>query len=136
MCMAMTETKFKIYNAVYDFIQKNHYSPTMREICDQVGLKSTSTAYMHIMNLIEDGFLEGRVNEGSARTITLPKEKYEMIFWKDLLCLPEDNKEVLVKYKDKMYTAVRIKDRWEIYTKNGTERVNISRVTGWAEMPE
>ena len=43
------------YNTVYEFIKKyiteNGYSPSVREICANCGIKSTATAYQYINKL-------------------------------------------------------------------------------------
>ena len=46
---------------VYDFIRQRTeegFAPTVREICSQVGFKSTSTAHRYIASLTKKGLIE------------------------------------------------------------------------------
>ena len=58
----------EILNYIDNTIKKNGYSPTVREICEAVGLKSTSTVQYHLKKLIELGFLNK--SENISRSIT------------------------------------------------------------------
>lgn len=59
----------EIYNCIVDFIKKNKFSPSVREICEMVGFKSTSSAYSHLKRLQ----IEGKIsfNDESPRTIAV-----------------------------------------------------------------
>lgn len=59
----------KIYDFLVQFITENGYSPTIREICDGVGLHSTSTVYHHLMTLEIMGKIH--MKECKPRTISL-----------------------------------------------------------------
>lgn len=41
----------RVYNFIVEFIKKNGYSPSVREICMGTGLKSTSSVYNHLLTL-------------------------------------------------------------------------------------
>ena len=58
----------EILNYIDKTIKSNGYSPTVREICEAVGLKSTSTVQYHIKKLINLGFLNK--SENISRSIT------------------------------------------------------------------
>ena len=58
----------EILNYIDNTIKRNGYSPTVREICEAVGLKSTSTVQYHLKKLIELGFLNK--SENISRSIT------------------------------------------------------------------
>ena len=58
----------EILNYIDKTIKSNGYSPTVREICDAVGLKSTSTVQYHLKKLIDLGFLNK--SENISRSIT------------------------------------------------------------------
>ncbi len=58
----------EILNYIDKIIKSNGYSPTVREICEAVGLKSTSTVQYHIKKLIDLGFLNK--SENISRSIT------------------------------------------------------------------
>lgn len=38
----------RVYGFIVDFVKKNGYAPTIREICDGTGISSTSSVYMHL----------------------------------------------------------------------------------------
>lgn len=55
--------------AVFEFIKKRleeGFAPTVREICEEFGYKSTSTAHRRIQALTEAGFLEKGNNQNRA----------------------------------------------------------------------
>ena len=58
----------EILNYIDKTIKSNGYSPTVREICEAVGLKSTSTVQYHLKKLIDLGFLN--ISENISRSIT------------------------------------------------------------------
>ena len=58
----------EILNYIDNTIKRNGYSPTVREICEAVGLKSTSTVQYHLKKLIDLGFLNK--SENISRSIT------------------------------------------------------------------
>ena len=58
----------EILNYIDKTIKSNGYSPTVREICGAVGLKSTSTVQYHLKKLIDLGFLNK--SENISRSIT------------------------------------------------------------------
>ncbi len=57
----------KIFNYIKFFIDKSGYPPTVRDICDAVGLKSTSTVHGHLIRLEKKGLL--RRDESKPRAI-------------------------------------------------------------------
>ena len=63
------------YNTVYEFIKKyiteNGYSPSVREICANCGIKSTATAYQYINKLNEQGLIKKSGNK--KRAVSLKK---------------------------------------------------------------
>ena len=62
----------KIYDFVVEYILEHKYPPSIREICDGVGFKSTSTAHYHLQKMIAVGMLETDAAEGSPRAIRVP----------------------------------------------------------------
>lgn len=59
----------RVYNFIVEFIGKNGYAPSVREICSGVGLKSTSTVYGHLLALENEGKIE--MKENVTRAIKL-----------------------------------------------------------------
>ncbi len=58
----------EILNYIDTTINSKGYSPTVREICEAVSLKSTSTVQYHLKKLIELGFLNK--SDNISRSIT------------------------------------------------------------------
>ena len=64
----MTRKQQEIYDYIAEYIAQHSYPPSVREICDGVGLRSPSTVHFHLQNMEEKGFL---VKDGKARALTL-----------------------------------------------------------------
>lgn len=60
------ETRQKVYDYLIEYIKDHCYAPSIREICDGVGLKSTSSVYEHLSKLEEEGKIEMRGNSPRA----------------------------------------------------------------------
>ena len=60
----------EILNYMNKTINTKGYSPTVREICEAVGLKSTSTVQYHLKKLINLGYL----NKSNPDSISLRLE--------------------------------------------------------------
>lgn len=60
------ETRQRIYEFLMEFMIKNGYAPTVREIADGVGLKSTSSAYTHLLKLHDMGKIHMEGNKPRA----------------------------------------------------------------------
>lgn len=60
----------EVYAFLSDFTAKNGYSPTVREICAAVGLKSTASVYRHLESLRDEGMIS--MDESKKRAISLP----------------------------------------------------------------
>lgn len=43
---------------IKNFMLENHVTPTIREICEGLGITSTSSAYVHFKNLMNLGYIE------------------------------------------------------------------------------
>lgn len=69
-----------VYNSIVEFVSKNGYPPTIREICKHVNLGSTSSVEYHLKKLEESGKIKRDVNKNRAielvdkniSSITLP----------------------------------------------------------------
>ena len=71
----MTNKQKIIYEAIQEFLEINGYSPTIRELCDLLDLKSTATMFVHLRKMKAKGVLDYK--EGSSRTIVLNKVEEE-----------------------------------------------------------
>lgn len=63
------ERQQDIYDFLVQYITKNGFSPSMREICDGTDIKSTSSVYDYLCLLEMNGKIEVRYN--TARAIRL-----------------------------------------------------------------
>lgn len=48
----------KVYNFIIDYVGEHLYSPSVREICNGTGLRSTSSVYAHLLALENEGFIK------------------------------------------------------------------------------
>lgn len=71
----MTERQHEILLTINKYIEKEGISPTVREICDITGLKSTSTVHEHIKKLERQGYIH--MIKGSPRSMRIVKEHLE-----------------------------------------------------------
>lgn len=67
----LTKKQEKLYLAIKNFIGKNGYAPTIREINEIINIKSTSTTFTKLLQLQKKGYIT-YIN-GKARTIKLLK---------------------------------------------------------------
>lgn len=82
----LTQKKDKqseIYNYIKDQVQSKGYPPSVREICEAVGLKSTSTVHGHLERLEKKGFI--RRDPTKPRAIELLKDN---VIRKELIDIP------------------------------------------------
>ena len=65
-----TDKRERILEYIIQFTRENGYSPSVREICEGVGLASTATVHYHLNALRQEGSInmDGKKN----RTISLP----------------------------------------------------------------
>ena len=69
--MARTSNKREqILNFLTQFMNEHGYAPTVREICNAVGLQSTATVHYHLNALSDAGLIE--MDEMKKRAISLP----------------------------------------------------------------
>lgn len=59
----------KILAFVNDFVQENGYAPSIREIGQAVGLRSTASVSYHLENLREQGLLRAAGGKGAKRAV-------------------------------------------------------------------
>ena len=58
--MKSDDRQSQIMMYISDYLAKNGYPPTVREICQGVGLKSPSTVHGYLLKLEERGLIERR----------------------------------------------------------------------------
>ena len=78
------EMQQRIYQFILSYIGEHGYAPSVRDICDEVGLKSPSTVHFHLKNLAELGYIENGafksraivpVDRGAVKAAPKPSEK-------------------------------------------------------------
>lgn len=65
----------QIYQFIVKYITDIGYAPTIKEICNVVGLKSTSSVYNHLVQLETDGKIE--MKSYSPRAIKVMGYQYK-----------------------------------------------------------
>ena len=65
-----SDTRARIRQFIIDYISSNGYPPTVREIGDGVGLKSTSSVHNHLHTMRLMGVIEGEIDK--PRAIRVP----------------------------------------------------------------
>lgn len=65
----LSKMQQKIYDFIADFIRRQGYPPSVREIGDAVGLKSPSTVHFHLKHMEELGVLQKNAGKGRAMTL-------------------------------------------------------------------
>lgn len=58
MARALTPRQESVLHYMVDITQKRGYPPSIREICDAVGLSSTSTVFKHLESLEDKGYIK------------------------------------------------------------------------------
>ena len=70
-----TQMTDRIYEYLQTVIPQQGYAPSVREICEAVGLKSPSTVHFHLKRLQERGLIEKGSFKGRAIVLTGQREK-------------------------------------------------------------
>lgn len=65
----MTNTEKLILEKIIDFIDENEYPPSVRELCELLGGKSTGTVHHHLKNMKSKGIIDYK--EKASRTIKI-----------------------------------------------------------------
>jgi len=73
-----TQMTDRIYEYLQTVIPQQGYAPSVREICEAVGLKSPSTVHFHLKRLQERGLIEKGDFKGRAIVLTDRQEKNQV----------------------------------------------------------
>lgn len=68
--------KEKVLKAIVDYISEHQYPPSVRELCDLTGLKSTSSVNGYVTKLLEEGKLETDCGIGCSRALRVLGYKF------------------------------------------------------------
>ncbi|MCI2057212.1 MAG: transcriptional repressor LexA [Oscillibacter sp.] len=66
----LSKMQQKIYDVIVQRIRDQGYPPSVREIGEEVGLKSPSTVHFHLKHLEEAGYIEKGAGKGRALALT------------------------------------------------------------------
>ena len=70
------EIREKILAAIISYIEEHGYAPTVREIGEMVGLKSTSSVHRYLSIMLNNGIIETDCGLGVPRAIRVPGYKF------------------------------------------------------------
>lgn len=74
--IGLTEKQEKVLIVIQEYIKTYKMSPTIRELCDLVGIKSTSTMWGYIKRLQKRGYID--MINFSPRSIKIEKNGIEI----------------------------------------------------------
>ena len=75
----LTQADYRIRDYIVEYITEHGYSPSIREIADSTGYKSSSTVQTHMVRLFKHGQIETDAGIGSPRCIRVPGYRFEKI---------------------------------------------------------
>lgn len=78
--MRNTDVKVtEVYNYVKNYLEQNSFPPSVREICAEVGIKSTATAYAYLEKLQKQGLITKTPDKKRAFSLTQKTNTFESI---------------------------------------------------------
>lgn len=75
----ITEKQQKILNFIRNYIKEQGFPPSVRDICQGVGLRSPSSVHGHLKTLQRAGYLERKDGKTRSLNLTAPSEKPQNI---------------------------------------------------------
>ncbi|MCC8097829.1 MAG: transcriptional repressor LexA [Eubacterium sp.] len=66
----LTSKQQRVYDYIKKYIEEYNIPPTIREICDSVGLASSSTVHAHLSNLEKKGYIVSKKSKNRYMEIT------------------------------------------------------------------
>ncbi len=68
----LTKKQSEALNVIREFLATHNYAPSYRDIMKAMGIKSPATAYAHVQQLKEKGYI--RIRDGEMRSVELTKK--------------------------------------------------------------
>lgn len=65
----LTEKQQNVYESIMKYQRINGFAPTIREICNMVGMASTSSVFTHLKSLEEKGYIVRKTDSSRAIAI-------------------------------------------------------------------
>lgn len=59
----------KVFNCIAEYIKEHNYPPSIRELCELTGIKSTSSVHRYVCDLIQKGKIETDSKIGTSRAL-------------------------------------------------------------------
>ncbi len=72
------QTADKVFDFIVNYLQENGFSPSVRDICKGIGVKSTSTVHNHLNRLQSEGRIT--YSDGKRRAIVIPDQDLHMSY--------------------------------------------------------
>lgn len=112
--MSRTSNKAElILNFVNQFVQENGYSPSVREIGQAVGLRSTASVSYHLRSLQEKGILQSPGAKGRKRALATGARPGQIpvvgVVTAGMPILAVENQEGTMPWKDPGCFALRVR---------------------------
>lgn len=73
----LTNKQEEVLVSIKKYIAKNGYAPTVREICEDLDLRSPATAFVHLKHLINKGYISQTNSKFRTLEIKVPNEFIE-----------------------------------------------------------
>lgn len=73
----LTNKQEEVLVSIKKYIAKNGYAPTVREICEDLDLRSPATAFVHLKHLITKGYISQTNSKFRTLEIKVPNEFIE-----------------------------------------------------------
>lgn len=102
-----------ILNYINEFIRENGYSPSVREIGEAVGLRSTASVSYHLQALQDQGKLQAAGTKGSKRSLVTGAKPGQIpiigVVTAGLPILAVENQEGTMAWQDPKCFALRVR---------------------------
>lgn len=72
----LNEKELEVLNVIVEYIKQNEYAPSVREIGDIVGFKSSSTVHSYLKSLQDKGYIERKENFPRALRVIKSGESF------------------------------------------------------------
>ena len=73
----LTKKQEQVLTCIKKYIAEHGYSPSVREVCDLMGLSSTATVFVHMRHLMNKGYLKQTDNKFRTLEVLVPNEYIE-----------------------------------------------------------
>lgn len=70
----LTAKQKQVLDFIIEYKDKNGTTPTQQEVCNNLGIKSVSTAHQHVHRLVQKGYLKQADNYAEIEIVTKPKD--------------------------------------------------------------